>query len=79
MLGALKPLVRRPERKVRCGRGFSINELKEARVTLEQARKLKIRIDRRRSSNLPENVARLKEFSTSVKAVAKKESRKSPN
>jgi len=71
MLNALEPIVKRPESRVRCGRGFSINELKEAGVTLEQACKLKIRIDRRRSSKWPENVARLKEFVTSSKAVAR--------
>lgn len=77
MLTTLEPVVKRPERKVRYGRGFSIDELKEAGVTLEQARRLKIRIDRRRSSRWPENVARLKEFSTSIKAAARKEGRKS--
>jgi len=79
MLTTLEPCVKRPKRKVRYGRGFSINELKESGVTLEQARRLKIRIDRRRSSKWPENVARLKEFSTSIKAAARKESRKSPD
>lgn len=79
MLSTLEPIVKRPERKVRCGKGFSINELKEAGVTLEQARKLKIRIDRRRSSKWPENVSRLKEFSTSSEAVPRKKSGKSSN
>lgn len=77
MLSAFEPVVKRPERRVRFGRGFSIDELKEAGVTLEQARKLKIRVDRRRSSRWSENVARLKGLFTSIEAVARKERRKS--
>lgn len=77
MLTAPESIVKRHENRIRCGRGFSINELKEAGVTLEQIRKLKIRIDRRRKSKWPENVDRLKKLPTSSKTIASTENRRS--
>ena len=60
------PIVRRKLKDERIitreGRGFSLNELKEAGITVDLAKKLGIRIDKRRRSCRPENVEMLKEF-----------------
>jgi large subunit ribosomal protein L13e len=50
------------ERKKRIGRGFSINELKEAGVKIDEARKIGIYIDFRRKSKNMENIEKLKEI-----------------
>ncbi len=42
------------------GRGFSIPELKEAKLDIQTARKLGIRVDTRRRSLIEENVKSLK-------------------
>lgn len=47
---------------VRRGRGFSLNELKEAGITIDVAKKLRIPIDKRRRSCREENVEALKEL-----------------
>ena len=58
------PVVRRKLKDGRIiereGRGFSINELREAGITLDQAKKLEIHIDKRRRSCRRENVEALK-------------------
>ncbi|MGB9758919.1 MAG: ribosomal protein L13e [Thermoproteota archaeon] len=62
MKDELVPLVKSPTtKKLREGRGFSIGELRQAGVTFELAKKLGIRIDRRRKSVREENVKTLKE------------------
>ncbi|RLE49050.1 MAG: 50S ribosomal protein L13e [Candidatus Methanomethylicota archaeon] len=48
--------------KKRVGRGFSLNELKEAGLTEQQARKLGLKVDRLRRTVHPENVEALKKF-----------------
>ncbi|MCD6421166.1 MAG: ribosomal protein L13e [Thaumarchaeota archaeon] len=64
------PIVRRKLKDERIitreGRGFSLNELKEAGITVDLAKKLGIRIDKRRRSCRPENVEMLKEFLRNV-------------
>jgi len=64
------PIVRRKLRDGRIitreGRGFSVNELREAGITIDLARKLGIRVDKRRRSCRPENVEALKEFLRNV-------------
>ena len=50
------PLVLGSGRMVRKGRGFSVGELKEARISLEEARRLRIYIDQRRKTVHKENV-----------------------
>ncbi len=54
----LKPLVSKPKKhlKPRKGKGFSINELKSAAIPLDDAQKLPISIDPRRSSIHDRNV-----------------------
>jgi len=67
-LSYLKPLVKPPrlikegriERELREGRGFSLGELREAGITLDLAKKLKIRVDKRRRSVHQWNVELLK-------------------
>ncbi len=49
------------------GRGFSVGELIRAGLTLQQARKLGIRIDKRRRSTHEWNVEALKQFVESLK------------
>ena len=62
MKGKIVPVVKSPgTRKLKKGKGFSIEELKQAGVTIELAKKLGIRIDRRRRSVKEENVKILKE------------------
>ncbi|MBO3763429.1 MAG: ribosomal protein L13e [Thermoproteota archaeon] len=62
MKDELVPLVKSPiTKKLREGKGFSIGELRQAGVTFELAKKLGIRIDRRRKSIREENVKTLKE------------------
>ncbi len=66
----LKALVRKPklvklgpiDPGMREGRGFSIGELKEAGLTLERAKRLGLRIDKRRRSVHSWNVKVLKEL-----------------
>lgn len=68
--GPLRPIVRCPTNKyntkVRAGRGFTIEELKGAKVSPAQARSIGISIDKRRSNKSQEsldlNIARLKEY-----------------
>ncbi|XP_076449920.1 large ribosomal subunit protein eL13-like [Babylonia areolata] len=68
--GLLRPVVRCPTFKyntrVRAGRGFTLEELKEAGVNRKQARSIGISVDYRRRNasleNLQANVQRLKEY-----------------
>ncbi|MQL56378.1 50S ribosomal protein L13e [Acidianus ambivalens] len=65
------PIIKRPnysfeyphERKsTREGRGFSLGELKAVNLTPEKARKLGLRVDKRRKSVHQENVDALKKY-----------------
>lgn len=76
-----KPIIKRPnysfelqsERKaVREGRGFSLGELQKAGISIQEVRRLKIRIDKRRKSVHEENVQALKEYIDKVRAESKK-------
>lgn len=58
----IRPVVRTSKRKIREGRGFSSLEIKEAGVSIEYIRKMKIPFDKRRKSCRKENVNMLKEF-----------------
>ena len=65
-----KPIVYQPgtgRREKRVGRGFSIGELKEAGITIHDAKKLGIYVDKRRKSIHKENVEYLRELSKSLK------------
>lgn len=72
--GPLRPIVRCPTNKYnmhqRLGRGFSIEELKEAGIALRYAPTIGIAVDHRRKNRsvdaMQENVQRLKEYKTKV-------------
>ena len=62
----IAPIVRRKLKDgriiTRTGRGFSLNELRAAGITIDVAKRLGIPIDKRRRSSREENVQMLKEF-----------------
>lgn len=64
MASEAAPIVRRRLKDgrviVRAGRGFSLNELREAGMLIEVAKRLGLPIDRRRRSVREENVEALK-------------------
>lgn len=59
---AVKPLVFKKHRKQRIGKGFSISELKETKISLKEALKLGIPIDPRRRTTHEANVKALSAF-----------------
>ncbi len=57
------PIVKSPLlRKKRKGKGFSLKELATVGLTIEEARKLSIPVDKRRKSTHEENIRILKEI-----------------
>ena len=68
--GSLRPVVRCPtakyNRKLRAGRGFTLDELKEAKINRHEAKSLGICVDHRRSNKSEEslqlNAQRLKQY-----------------
>ena len=62
----IAPIVRRKLKDgriiTRTGRGFSLNELRTAGITIDVAKRLGIPIDKRRRSSREENIQMLKEF-----------------
>merc|ERR1711893_495860 len=70
LAGPLRPIVRCPTFKyntrVRAGRGFSLDELKAAGLSKQEARTVGIAVDHRRKNrsveSLQQNVQRLKEY-----------------
>jgi large subunit ribosomal protein L13e len=57
----IKPLIINQNGKLKRGKGFSINEIKDAGITLQQAQRMLLPIDCRRKSSHEENVATIKE------------------
>ena len=76
-----QPLVKKPrlvknkgiELGLRVGRGFSVEEIKEAGLDVNKAKKLGIPIDKRRRSKHEWNVKILKEFIKNVEKSAKRD------
>lgn len=81
--GALRPIVRCQTNKynmrVRLGRGFSIEELKEAGIPLKYAPTIGIAVDLRRKNRsvdaMQDNVQRLKEYKTKLLVFPKNPSK----
>ncbi|HYB92563.1 MAG TPA: ribosomal protein L13e [archaeon] len=71
-----EPLVKRINGKIRVSRGFSLSELVESGLTIDQARRLGLRIDKRRSTKWAENVAKLKELKLTIKPKTTKRTKK---
>ncbi len=61
MVRMISPIVKRGA-KVKTGKGFSIDELREAGLNVGEARHLGVPVDQRRSTSYPENVEGLKEW-----------------
>lgn len=69
---AFRPEIRAPQTgDPRRGRGFSLQELKEAGIGLADARWMAIPIDNRRKTHHPENVTQLKDFVKRIKKLDK--------
>lgn len=74
---AIRPEVRSPQTgHKRLGRGFTPKELREAGLTMADARWMAIPIDRRRSTHYPENVALLKEYANRLRKLGAPAKRK---
>jgi len=61
MVRMISPIVKRGAR-VKTGKGFSIDELREAGLNVGEARHIGVPVDQRRSTSYPENVEGLKEW-----------------
>jgi large subunit ribosomal protein L13e len=71
-MAEVKPFVFKKGGKHRLGKGFSLGELKEVKLSLKQALKLGISVDSRRRTVHEDNVKSLKEFlATSLKPKTK--------
>ena len=68
MVRMISPIVKWSAR-VKTGKGFSINEVKEAGVNVGEARHLGVPVDQRRSTSYPENVETLKEWIAEARKV----------
>ena len=61
MVRMISPIVKRGAR-VKTGKGFSIDELREASLNVGEARHIGVPVDQRRSTSYPENVEALKKW-----------------
>merc|ERR1711893_347309 len=83
LAGPLRPIVRCPTFKyntrVRAGRGFSLDELKAAGLSKQEARTMGVSVDHRRKNrsveSLQQNVQRLKEYRSKLILFPKKASK----
>jgi len=64
----IKPTVNKKNGRQKDGQGFSLNELKEAGISKQDAQKMKLRIDSRRKSSHSENVETIKAHKPKPKA-----------
>jgi len=71
-----KPIVKSPGKRIfRIGRGFSLGELADAGLTIDEAKRLGIAVDRRRKSVRKENIEALKTY---IESLAIRRSREKP-
>jgi large subunit ribosomal protein L13e len=66
----IKPVIHKPNDKVKPGRGFSPDELSKAGVNKLQARQMGLPVDYRRRTSHDENVENLKAHAEKAKADA---------
>jgi large subunit ribosomal protein L13e len=57
----IKPIIVKPNGKLKRGRGFSPNEIKEAGISKQKAQQMGLPIDMRRKTSHEKNVASIKE------------------
>jgi ribosomal protein L13E len=74
----IKPKINKKEGKKRSGRGFSIEELKKAGLTLADARRLEIPMDKRRTTVYDWNIKVIKAYIEKVKAQDKPKKKRQP-
>jgi large subunit ribosomal protein L13e len=67
----IKATITKQNGKQKVGKGFSLNELKAAGVSKQQARQIGLPIDVKRKSSHDENVATIKSHAEKAKAQAK--------
>lgn len=65
-MAKVKPFVFKRDGKHRLGRGFSLGELKEVKLSIKQALKLGIQVDSRRRTVHEDNIKSLKEFLAAI-------------
>ncbi len=74
----IKPLITKSDGKKRNGRGFSLEEIKNAGVTKVDARKMSLPVDCRRKTAHEENVEALKQHINKAKTELKPKSELAP-
>jgi large subunit ribosomal protein L13e len=74
----VKPEISKKEGKKRSGRGFSIEELEKAGLTLTDARRLEIPADKRRKTVHDWNIEVVKAYVEKVKAADKPKKKTQP-
>lgn len=57
----IKPIIVKQNGKLKRGRGFSPNEIKEAGISKQQAQQMGLPLDMRRKTSHEQNVASIKE------------------
>jgi len=67
----IKPTITKQNGKQKQGKGFSLNELKEAGVNKQQAKQIGLPVDVKRKSMHDENVQTIKAHAQKAKAEAK--------
>jgi large subunit ribosomal protein L13e len=73
----IKPEVVKPDGK-RSGRGFSLEELKNAGLNPAEAKRLKLPVDKRRKTAHDQNVETIKAYAKKKKAEAKPKPKPKP-
>ncbi|MCS7114203.1 MAG: ribosomal protein L13e [Nitrososphaerota archaeon] len=73
---AIKPLVFKKCGKPRTGKGFSLNELKKAKLSVKTALKLQVPVDPRRRTIHEENVKALIDFIENKRVSSKPEKKR---
>ncbi|MEM2103955.1 MAG: ribosomal protein L13e [Candidatus Bathyarchaeia archaeon] len=77
-MAAVKPLVFKKGGEKRVGKGFSLDELKKAKLNVKQALKLGIPVDCRRRTAHLENVEALVKFLEEIRASKPKRKKAKP-